>query len=213
MSIFVKLTDLAEGHEATQDDFNRRFAETYLVLQEKERQAEIVYCDNTRGNTIRVYQNKVQLMELNGTKEDVLLTPFLPKVGYYNTQNGPIYLYKAPKKQYRRSFCNGIYVIAPPRCTADGIARVDWNMMAQACFKREYVHLDDITNKLFANIAISPEFVVTANNKGIATLLYKRYEIAQLDFNSRCVNIIQPKLQQEICDYFKYNGVQTWKLR
>jgi hypothetical protein len=90
---------------------------------------------------------------------------------------------------------------------------VDWSRAADTIYKGEYVHLDDITNKLFANIAINQDFVVTANRKDIATVLYKRYEIAQLDFNSRTMLIIQPKLAQEIMDYFKYNGVQTWKLK
>lgn len=213
MSIFAKLTDLAEQHLQTTEDFNRRYNETYLLYQEKDKAPEIVYCDALRGSWIRIYRNREQLIEVNGNADDVILTPYLPKVGYYNTPEGPIYLYKSPKKQYRRSFCNGIYITAAPRRNGVNIARVDWNAIAQATFKQEYVHLDEITNKLFANIAISPEFVVTANNKGIATLLYKRYEIAQMDFNSREIRVIQPKLQQEICDYFKYNGVQTWKLK
>ena len=213
MSILAKLTDLVENHPQTQEDFNRRFHETYLVYKHNDDPEEIMYCDGVRGNQIRLYRDKEQLVVVDGFDKRDILRPFLPKVGYYNTPSGPVYLYKTPRKQYRRSFCNGIYTATGPKRNEDLVQRVNWNNLAQTCLKQEYVHLDDITSKLFANIAINREFVITANKSGISTLLYKRYEIAQLDFNLRTIRIIQPKLQQEIWDYFKYNGVKTWKLK
>ena len=33
MSILAKLTDLVENHPQTQEDFNRRFHETYLMYK------------------------------------------------------------------------------------------------------------------------------------------------------------------------------------
>jgi hypothetical protein len=214
MNILAKLTDLVDTHPSLQEDFNRRYAETYMLYQETPDSPEIVvYCENTRGASILLYEKKERQIVVDGKKEDILLKPYLPKVGYYNTPEGPIYLFKAPRKQYRRSFCNGIYSITSPSTNGPPLNRVDWSRAADTIYKGEYVHLDDITNKLFANIAINQDFVVTANRKDIATVLYKRYEIAQLDFNSRTMLIIQPKLAQEIMDYFKYNGVQTWKLK
>jgi len=215
MTFLSRLTDLPEGDDGLYADFDKRYLNTYLQLNDGGTRRPIYYIgregaclhlqDFTKADTI---------LWRAATKPDLDIQPLLPAVGYYNVGGTPAYLYKVPQKQWKRSMCAGIY--SGPNRNAFG-ARTEleraWQALAIEVMKPTYAKLDEITRKLFSYVALTPKFAVQEDNKHRMSLLYRQYVVGELLFDKKEVRLLQPALQQEVLDLFKYTGVKEWTLK
>jgi len=206
----AKLTDLPEGHEGIRTDFDKRYTNTYMVdvVDNKPRIVFFIGCD---ANSYHFRDVLTDNTTIYTKQSDVNITPFLPGVGYYNVQGIPMYLYKVPQKQWKRSFCTSIYVTP----TLPGRYNTDprWKALAVEALHPSYAHLDEISKKIFSFVAVSKKFAIQQDEQSNINLLYRQYVVGRLDFNLRTITVVQPIFLQEIQDLLKYTGVQTWNLK
>ena len=207
MNLLSRLTDLPKGHRQQGEDFDKRFLNTYLILEEDEKQKPIQYIGR-EGYKLHFQHIDGSVLVLDGRSDIDNVHIFLPSIGYYNHRGTPFYLIKNPTRQWKRSFCSGIYKIIDNR----GMGRHHWGMYAESILQSQYAHLDEITNPLFTNIAINRKFAMQSKTTDLSTLLYKQYEIGRFDFSRKEICLTQPALRQELQDLFKYSGVSKWKL-
>lgn len=208
MNILSRLTDLPEHHENRAEDFDRRYQHTYMIHTGTPIPRPVLYLGR-EGSSLHFQFTDGSSHIINGNQDDNSIQPFLPQVGYYNKLGNPFYLYKNPSRQWKRSFCNGIYAVMGTRLEPRNI----WGTYAECILKQEYAHLDEITNPLFTNIALNRKYAIQPKTSGAAVLLYKQYEIGTLDFSRKEVCLLQPALRQELQDLFKHSGVTKWNLK
>jgi len=207
MSLYAKLTDLPDGHAQQKDEFDRRYQGTHL-LQTVGNTRRTLYVIGRDGRFIHTRLDNEETFLIDGTTPQPEIDVFLPQVGYYNKQGTAFYLVKRPSRQWRRSFCAGIYAIQGiPYEPRQGITQ-----FAECIAQQQYAKLDEIINPLFANVAINSKYAIRTNAQNRSTLLYKQYEIGFLDFQKKEVILQQPSLLQEVRDLFKYTGTEKWKL-
>ena len=203
MSTLSKLTDLPDNDPQQRHDFERRYVSTYILVD-----GVPAYCRGFEGNTIIFYDMKGGSFLWDTKKEpDKDVKPFLPETGYYNVAGVVTYLYKYPQRQWRRSFCGGLYNsdLYPIR---DGAQMRD---IVREIYKNVYTSLDSVCHPLFARVAINKEFAVKTSD-GVSRLYYRNYAIATLDFSDFRVKLTAPEMLQEVIDLFKYTGVTKWKI-
>jgi len=212
MNCFAKLTDLPETSDLIRSDFEKRYLNTYMrqTIDSKER---IVYFIGFDGSNAHFRDSQSGKTAIHSIREDVALDTFLPNVGYYNVMGRPMYLYKNPQKQWKRSFCNSIYVTDAPGMNGRQDNATAWRDIALEVMKPVYAHLDELTKKLYAYVALTKKFAIAADPQGNMNLLYRQYTVGRLDFASHIITVLQPTLKQEIMDLLKYTGVTTWKLQ
>ena len=217
MTSFARLTDYIISSPHIREDMDRRYQHTYMTMK-LPKTGEIVPV-NYAGSA----QSKYVFQKENGDYVELPLTDtteiniLMPKVGYYNLRGNPFYIIKSPQRQWKRSLCSSIYQILPPikniENRTERLPSSYWFALAKECLNTSYASLDDIQKQIFANIALNNKFVVAKDTNNIPILVYKRYKVAVLDFNSRSVIVTEPLLLQEVRDLFKYTGVTTWTLR
>ena len=202
MSLFARLSELPDDHPDQRGDFDKRYLLTYMV--------------NNIGKTpeIVLYRNredwKCILNKLDGDRlyidgrKDCDIQPFMPKPGYYNSDLNLLYIYKTPNRQWKRSFCSGIYKII----NNIGTEKERWHIFAQAILEAKYLELDHIVSPLMSKYAITRHFAINED----CILHYKKHPIALLNFNHMEIQLIEPELKQELMDFFKYNRITKWKL-
>lgn len=204
MTFLSNLTDLPENDRNIYTDFDRRYQQTYLQCTYPDG-VHILYFRGRDGTQLHFTDITNQTAFIwNNTLPDIEITTFLPKTGYYNVEGGIIYVYKFPHRQYKRSFCTGIYAM-----TGDTPRSIE--SVALAIVKADYVELDEVTHLLFAKIAISKKFAIQSKNNKVY-LYYKQYPIALLDFVTKTISMVQQNMLQEVKDLFQYTGVKRWKL-
>ena len=209
MKLFARLTDLPDNHPDIAADIQKRYSSTYINYK-----GQAAFVHNVRGSGV-----PIQL--INGTEYNLNLNAddsqdvnlITPKTGYYNVGGNPVYVTKSPERQWKRSFGKHIYRIYSPLYGKELVASPAlWFNTAQEIIKPEYAKLSDIKNTLFANVAVNRNFVVVSINK-IPYLGYKRYPVAELDFNFKRMRLLQSPLKQEILDLLKRTGDLQWDLR
>ena len=203
MSTLFKLTDLPDNDPKQRHDFERRYVGTYMLVN-----GVPCYCRGVDGSTIiylDIHGNAVTWDVKKDPEADV--TVYLPKTGYYNVDGNVLYLYKHPQRQWRRSFCGGLYNsdLYPIR---DG---AQTRTIVREIYKNVYTSLDSVCHPLFARVAINKEFAVKTSD-GVSRLYYRNYAIATLDFSDFRVKLTAPEMLQEVIDLFKYTGVTKWKI-
>lgn len=204
MSTLSKLTDLPDNDPQQRHDFERRYVSTYILVD-----GVPAYCRGFDGNTIIFYDMKGESFLWDTKKEpDKDVKPFLPETGYYNVAGVVTYLYKHPQRQWRRSFCSGLY-------TTDTISLREGTGNIRAIIRElmapMYVTLDNLLSPVFARVALNKQFAVRTIDD-VATLFYRNYPIATLDFNTFTVKLTAKTMKQEVLDLFKYTGVTKWKI-
>ena len=205
MSTLSKLTDLPDNDPQQRHDFERRYVSTYILVD-----GVPAYCRGFDGNTIIFYDMKGESFLWDTKKEpDKDVKPFLPETGYYNVAGVVTYLYKYPQRQWRRSFCVGLYT-SDTYIIREGVGNI--RQLVKDIIAEVYTSLDSITNPLFARVALNKKFAVNSNEDNIATLYYRKFPIATLDFTTFTVNLTAPTMKQEVLDLFKYTGVTKWKI-
>lgn len=212
MSLLSRLTDLPDAHAEIYNDFDKRYHQTYMQYMENGIKIPVIY-NGKDGKKLIFSKSTGDLIEVNIT-DDVPIEPFLPEVGFYNICGNPLYLIKNPKRQWKRSFNSSIYMFLSPTASIQSREenRRSWWDYANALMNPEFVKLDEITNKLFANIAIDNSFAISHTKANKPVLIFRRYVVGNLDFNKRELVVTQPRLFQEIQDLFKYSGVRQWNL-
>jgi len=214
MNCYARLTDLPENDPQIQNDFDKRYQHTYLRLTDKEGVRAISYIGRD-GNSFHFagLDNQPTLIHKMGTHPDLCIEPLLPDVGYYNVSGVPVYLYKVPQRQWKRSFCKNIYYTPTTPTTSRQQTDQFWHNLAKAVINPVYAKLDEITKKIFSYVALNHKFAIQEAPTGEMCLLYRQYVVGTLDFNTKTVQLLQPVLEQEVRDFFKYTGVQEWKLK
>lgn len=207
MSILARLTDLPDGHPDQLHDFDKRYLSTYMQQNNALNKRILFYLGRDKYN-LHFNSQLEETIIIPGKEENFDVSPFLPEVGYYNHDGSPIYMIKQPARQWRRSFCSGIYKARGRLLDS----RYAWAQVAESVFHSKYAHLDEITNPLFANVAINNKFAVYPKIQGYPSLLYKQYVVGILNFNDHTIHVTQPALKQELQDLIKYYGVTKWKL-
>jgi hypothetical protein len=216
MTSFARLTDYPTNSPLIREDMDKRFQNTYMALWDSIKKCFIptLYYGYTNSKYVFIKSNGDYVELLAQDKTEV--KPILPKVGYYNIRGTPHYVIKIPQRQWKRSLCNSIYQILPPvndpQLQRERLPQSYWYALAEECLNPTYASLDDVKKSLFANIALNNKFVLIKDSNGIPILGYKRYKVAELDFNTRSVIITEPLMTQEIQDLFKYTGISTWTL-
>jgi len=213
MNFLAKLTDLPEGHEYIRSDFEKRYLNTYLVetLNGKQRIVFFIGNDRETWHFRDCITNETTIYRANA---EVDMVPFLPQVGYYNIHGKPIYIFKNPQKQWKRSFCNSIYTTDATQMERGRTDNtITWKEYALEMLHPVYAHLDELTKKLYAYVALNRMFALQANEKGQHNLVYRQYVVGCLNFKERTIKVLQPTFLQEIQDLLKHTGVQTWKLQ
>lgn len=209
MSLLHKLTDLPDNHRDQMSDMERRYHGTFLIKTDNNLVLQYAGADRTQLHFNDPQTGKTLIVD--GHQEHPI-EPFLPKIGYYNIKGVPYYLVKIPQRQWKRSFCSAIYAILDN----DGNNTYSRSFSSAAVpflAKPEYASLDQISSSLFANIAVSRNFAILKTNDNVATLVFRKYKIGILDFESRTVLVSQASLMQEVLDLFKSTRIITWKLR
>ena len=201
MGILAQLTELPDGHDHQWADMDKRYGNTYMLYEDKE---IIFYQGKDRQNLI--FNTLEDRTVSIGMQEEANLKAFLPRTGYYNINNTPMLVLRQPKRQWKRSFCSSVYMVV-----GQNNRDTSWGSVARAMLNPQYASLDDITIALFGNVALSHNFAVY-KEKNTHVLAFRRYVVAQLDFDKKHVLVLQPQLVQEVMDLFKHTGVSKWKL-
>lgn len=216
MHFLQKLTDLPPTHNLVFEDMQRRYQGTLLKYTPEKGDAFPIRYEQKDGHNILFTKENGDLFFVDYQK-DYPITPLLPKIGYYNVGGNPIFLIKLPQRQWKHSFCSGIYRAIGLMGKVDTrLTPQQWFELAKETINPQYVSLDDLTHPLFVNIALNRNLCISKINlQSIPSktgLFYKRYLIGYLDYNSKVVHIIQPTLRQEVIDYFKYQRIKQWNL-
>jgi hypothetical protein len=207
MSFLAELTDFdTDDHPYAISDFSKRYLRTYLLYEGK---PALVHNVEERFINFKFLLDKSYKLYHIGAP-NLNIQPLLPKVGYYNVQGKPVFLYKNPQKQYKRSFCSSTYTTDEPTLRAMDRTTLTsyWEDLAQATINPDYAHLDELQRSILGYVALNLKFAIQGN-----ILLYRKYPIGILNFQTRTLTIQQPLLMQEVQDLFQYTEVQTWKLK
>ena len=213
MSTLAKLTDLLDRHEQLHQDFDKRYTHTWLLLNGR----PVQYAG--RNDEYYLFKDIMgaDIIWKPREKPEIDLELFLPDVGYYNSPTGPQYLYKAPQKQWKRSFCASIYQAKGVGSDNPYIRRTEMDTILRrlipSIMTPEYIKLDQLSSNVFGNVALSKEIALLTNVENVTTLCYRTYPIADVDFKKKQIEMTQPTLFQEVLDYFTQTGVISWKLK
>ena len=213
MSTCAKLTDLPDGHELQTQDFDKRYQNTYLLVEGTPMEfigregIKYHFQDTTKQNKPYIWNVK--------EKPNLDIVPFLPAIGYYNVGGVPIYLYKVPQKQYKRSFCSSIYTSSSINrgLTTRTDQATAWKPIVLEAANPTYALLDEIVKPIFAYVALNRQFAIQTNATNGLNLIYRQYQIGELDFKEKCIQVFQPTFYQEVQDLLKYTGVRKWNLK
>ena len=206
MSTLSKLTDLPDGHDKIYDDLDKRFTNTWMLLN-----GTPAFCRGRDGNSVYfIYVNGYEKIWNIVKEPNIDLVPFLPPTGYYNVDGQPLYMYKNPQKQWRRSFCGQIYMNNIGMRMGDTSSST--RRLIKAIFEPVYATLNDIVNPLFVRVALSHYFAIIPDGE-IVQLHYRTFPIAKLDFSTMSVEVTTPTMYQEVQDLFKRTGVYRWKMK
>ena len=213
MNTLQRLTDLTNGIEQQLADFDKRYLNTFMLLD-----GRVAYYVGRNGHQFHfnMADDDTTIIWDHRNNPEWDIQVLLPSVGYYNVGGTPVYLYKVPQKQWKRSFCSSIY--SASNITEGGITgrrgnEAAFKQIALAAIKPIYAHLDELTKPLYAYVALTKKFAIQANHKNDMMLMYRQYMVGRLNFNEKVVEVVQPTLYQEVADFFKYTGVKEWKMK
>lgn len=205
MNILQKLTDLPVTHERFYEDFDKRYINTFLLINYKAKQ-DVLFLYQRDGTTL-YFQNSDKHTKYSIADENLILQPFLPKVGYYNYREGPVYIQKNPQRQWRRSFCYPLYYAT--KLDGSEIIRRHYINIASYLIQDNYTSLNDLT---IVDTALSKHIAVRWISPKTADLLYDTQKIAIIDRDTKQIFNINPTFLQEIKDYLKYNRITKWNI-
>ena len=206
MNILQKLTDLPVTHERFFEDFDKRYVNTFLIVDHKltnnllfliQRDGEMLYF---RDDTDKTYKYPI-------FDEKLTLHLFMPVVGYYNHHQGPIYVQKSPQRQWKRSFCYPLYSIR--KLDGTEMPRRQYPTIVSYLRDPHYISLDEVS---IGDVALNKHIVIQWNSPNTADILYDMQKIASIDKTTRRISNINSTFEQEIKDYLKYNRITKWNM-
>lgn len=181
------------------DDLSRRYAGTYMFLTVKSTR-ELVYIPRIPGDGISVLKENMTNSVTIPFSQIENLEIFMPVVGYYQLNNKCYYLERRVKRQYKRSFCNDLYVF-PDNFPV--YALKDPNT---------FIKNLDLLDEDSPNVALNRHFAVIYNHIKKKSFLYYRGEpIGHIKFNKKTIIVLYKELLQEATDLINRLGCGTWK--
>ena len=196
MSTLIELTALPVKHSNFIHDLSRRFKGGWLLmdnepvfLRQVDAYGECLF-DLSNGKQITI-----DARNINNNKFSV----WIPKMGYYASNNGYIYIYQIPTRQYVRTFSFESYKI---------------NVMDSFSLKRfgvlsiynEAVHKDKKYLNKHLGYVLTRQLLISNNSD----LFYYNCIIGKVDTKQRTIRLSNPFIQQEIMDILKRSGDSEW---
>ena len=205
MSIFEKLTALPINHPEFLHDWNKRYQNTFMLLNGKpihikERlDYEVTYQEV--GKRIN------EIFDLK-SKQDINLEVWLPENGYYGNEDYPlITLVCNPTRQWKRSYCTILYkdisgIRYPLQNSTSYLKFLDAivNPVYQTKPDR---YQDDTYMRVHQNLLFWKQAV-----------MYKGLKIGAVDYDAKQITLSIPYLHQEVQDILRKQGLSTsWNLQ
>lgn len=206
MNILQKLTDLPVTHERFYEDFDKRYMNTFLLVDYKLKR-DVLFLANREDGYLYFRGENDKTSKYTMLDDHLTLHPFLPQVGYYNTNLGPIYIQKNPQRQWKRSLCYPLYYIT--KLSGEEIPRRHYPSVVSYLYYDTYVSLDNLS---VADTALNKHLAVRWNSPKTADLLYDMQKIANLNTTTKLIVDINPTFLQEIKDYLKYARITQWSM-
>lgn len=206
MNILQKLTDLPVTHERFFEDFDKRYNNTFLQVEHKQTN-EILYLVQRDGDLLYFRDENEKTYKFNLFDDDLALHPFLPQTGYYNHNQGPIYIQKNPQRQWKRSFCYPLYIIH--KLDGSDVIRRQYPALIPYLKYPNYISLDQIS---IGDAALNKYIAINWNSPHKADIIFNQQKIASINNKTKQIVDINPTFLQEIKDYLKYNRITKWNI-
>jgi hypothetical protein len=187
------------------DDFNKRYAESYMQISTKQNPTEIIsYIEGLASNgTLKLYNHDDTRGVVN--LEDVLsLKSWLPKSGYYQLPTRTLYIERRAARQWKRSFSFSMY--------NTGLEHRDIPILYKTWkTPPPLFSLNDIDEDS-PDIKLTNQLATLWSKQHGLCIAFEGQIIAKLQPLSKRITLLFSDFEQEIRDYLRNNNLLNWKI-
>lgn len=196
MKLLYELTNHSKDTPIEQvvDDFTRKYCKTYMRLNGK---LEYILKVSSRGILQYYKDNKTAELQIT---DQTTLTPFLPKTGYYQTDNGLFFIQRKASRQWKKSYCQDIYEVE--QYGKPQIPQIRDNYYPFS--------LDELDSDS-PNIAINRLWAIVWKQKK-TLLMYRDTAVGTINYMNKAIKLNFPEIEQEVRDMLNRQGLHSWTI-